>query len=74
MTARRLASNAVGLLAALMLAAGCGATRRPGTAAIVDGTTIRTQEVATTTDQINSTIPDPSQQFTETQTVAGKPW
>ena len=69
MTARRLARNAVGLLAALMLAAGCGSTRRPGTAAIVDGTTIRTQEVATTTDQINSTIPDPSQQFTETQTV-----
>ena len=69
MTARRWARHAVGLLAALVLAAGCTATRLPGAAAIVDGTVITSQEVATATEQINSVIPDTTQQFTETQTV-----
>ncbi|MGV1009230.1 MAG: hypothetical protein ACOYBY_11570 [Dermatophilaceae bacterium] len=69
MTARRLAINAVGMLAALVLVASCTAVRLPGAAAIIDGQPITTQDVATTTDQINGVIQDPSQHFTETQTV-----
>ncbi len=69
MTAPRIARGAVGLLAALVLLAGCSVTRLPGAAAIVDGTVISTQDVATATEQINSVIPDTGQQFTQTQTV-----
>lgn len=69
MTPRRWARTAVGLCAALVLFAGCTAAQLPGAAAIVDGTVIPHRDVTTATEQINSVIPDATQQMTETQTA-----
>lgn len=69
MTARRWARLAAGLFAALVLATGCTAAELPGAAAIVDGTVIPTEDVAATTEQINSVIEDATQQMSETQTA-----
>ncbi len=76
MTARRLALSAAAMMAGALVVGGCTTARLPGAAAIVDEHTISTEQVLTTTNQLNAALGDktsplynPSAHFSENQTV-----